>query len=112
MSTSLHLNLLKITATISSTNTVIIDMVIIRFVAILSPVSNAYKIGEETVPTGHAPERLDAPVRVALAVLQRHARALDGLALPAQGGECVAANLLRLERDALALAQPAAAALK
>lgn len=91
----------------------IMAMVITRFVAILfcriplvlSPIplflidSEGRKI---TVPTRHPPQRLDAPVHVALALEEDVVGVLDGLALAAQVGEGGRADGLGLVGQALA----------
>lgn len=60
------------------------------------------------VPSRHAPQRLDTPIRVALALEQALPCVGDLLALPMQVAQGIGANLLRLERNALALPQSAA----
>ena len=60
------------------------------------------------VPSRHAPQRLDTPICVALALEQALPCIGNLLALPMQVAQGIGANLLRLERNALALPQPAA----
>ncbi|TQW06607.1 hypothetical protein IF2G_06029 [Cordyceps javanica] len=55
-----------------------------------------------TLPTGHAPQSLDAAVDVALALHEAVMGVLDGLALAVQVGEGAGANLLRLVGEGLA----------
>lgn len=62
---------------------------------------------QEDLPSCHSPERLDASIRVALALEQTLPRVGDLLTLPMQVAQRAGANLLRLECDALRLAQAA-----
>jgi hypothetical protein len=103
-----HLNLLKITATMRSTNTVMMEIVITRFVAILrkaKSVSQPYPPqagrGKEALPTCHPPQRLDTPVHEALALEQPVMGMLDGLALSMQIGEGARADGLGLGGEGL-----------
>lgn len=93
---------------------VMMAMVITRLVAILDSVSlhatdltgGAEKGDNEkgTVPTSHAPQRLDAPVDIALALAQHALRVHDGLALGVQVGQRGGADGLRLRGEGLAVA--------
>lgn len=82
-----YLNLDQTTAMISSTKTVMIAIVIMRFVAILSPqlVRKSSETGkkEKIIPTGHAPQSLDTPISITLTLQQRVPSMCNCLALPA-----------------------------
>lgn len=89
-----------------------IAMVITRFVAILYQVSPHFvflhvirRVEREkgaTVPTSHAPERLDAPIDISLALEQEVRGMLDGLALAVQVGQGAGADGLGLVGEGLA----------
>lgn len=101
----LYLNLLIMTATIRRTKTVMMDMVMIRFVAILIDlVSHACPGGAAgfTLPSRHPSQRLDAPVDITLAVEQCVVCVLDHLALPLQVRQGVCADGLSLVGESLA----------
>ena len=74
------------TPIISNTNTVMIAIVIIRFVAILSHWISIRLFGHylgirEVSPTCHPPQRLDTPVHISLALLQIPMRVLNHVSL-------------------------------
>lgn len=108
-----YLNLLTITAIIRSTSTVMIAIVTILLVAILvtrqhnSHCHISPKTGQ--IPSRHSPQRLVAPVGVALALQERASCVLNGLALARKVRECIATNVFGLERYALAFPQSTAA---
>lgn len=85
-SVEFHLNLLKMTAMMRRTRMVMIEIVIIRFVAILYTqlvvlTSSQHRGNEGTVPTSHTPQRLYAPINIALALAQHPLRVQDRLPL-------------------------------
>src|SRR4051794_39117814 len=94
----------------SKTRIVIMAMVIKRFVAILylplaiPPTSK--KTLKGPVPTSHAPQRLDAPVDIALALEQHVSRVLDLVALPVQIGQGARPDLLGVVGERLAVLEP------
>ena len=61
----------------------------------------------ENIPSRHTPQRLDTPISITLTLQQPLPRIRNLLPLPMKIAQCAGANLLRLERDALALPQPA-----
>ena len=74
------------TATMSRTKTVMMEMVITRFVAILQSCQSPMSVGApvepgSALPTCHPPQRLDAPVHVSLAIEKRVVRVLNHLPL-------------------------------
>lgn len=74
------------TAMMRTTKTAMIAIVIILLVAILSFVSRVLLVHitmRGQLPTRHPPQRLVAPIRVALTLQQRAPRMLDRLSLPA-----------------------------
>jgi len=84
-------------------------MVMMRLVAMLQARHQSVRQRgrvRQYAPSCHAPQRLDAPIRVALALEQHLARVGDLLALAVQIAQRAGANLLRLERNTLRLAQP------
>jgi len=62
----------------------------------------------ENIPSRHSPQRLNTPISITLTLQQPLPRIRNLLPLPMQIAQCTRANLLRLERDALALPQPSA----
>ena len=58
------------------------------------------------VPSRHAPQRLDTPIGIGLAVEQPHSCVFNLLSLSGQIAQCTSTNLLRLQRNPLALPQP------
>ena len=60
----------------------------------------------ENIPSRHSPQRLNTPISITLTLQQPLPRIRNLLPLPMQIAQCTRANLLRLERDALALSQP------
>ena len=99
---------------ISSTSTVIIAIVMRRFVAILPPESKASQSITTTtesrtwdiLPSRHAPQRLDTPVNIPLTLQQIPMRVLNDIPLLVQVRQRTRADLLRLQRYPLRLTQP------
>lgn len=102
-----QLNLLQITAIISSTSTVIMQTVIIRFVAILPSISiSLLKTASPTglrddLPTRHPPQRLHTPIHIPLTLQQRRIRMLNRLPLPMQIRQRTRPNRLCIIRERL-----------
>lgn len=91
---------------IKITNIVIIAIVIIRLVAILVIVSPHLQVNSmDLLPPRHAPQRLDAPVRIPLTLQQRFPRMTNRLPLPRQILQNPRPNTLRLIRNPLCLRQ-------
>ncbi len=103
---------------IRSTSTVIIATVITRFVAILAessarPSSFSYHHNiREQVPTRHPPQRLHTPLHIPLTLQQAPPRMLNRLPLRMQIRQRPPPDILRLQRDPLALPQPVRATIQ
>jgi hypothetical protein len=115
--TPVYLNLLTITAIIRSTSTVMIAIVTILFVAILGKIRQHKSCSiaspqARQIPSRHSLERLVAPVRVPLTLQKSTPRVLNDLALARKIRQRIAPNILRLERQPLALPQPPTAPLQ
>jgi hypothetical protein len=95
---------------ISSTNTVMIAIVITRFVAILSSLKsvqfnhNWYK-GNKISPTRHPPQRLHTAVDIALALLQIAMCVFNHIPLLMEVCQRASADGFRLQRYSLGLPQ-------
>ncbi len=114
-----YLNLLKMTAIMSRTKRVMMEIVITRFVAILEHCQRRgawhailadWKPG--TVPTCHAPQCFHTTVDIALALEQHTRRVMDNIPLPLQVGQRVRADCLGLISQGLAVLQPLRAAIQ
>src|ERR1700760_1392842 len=83
-----HLNLLQITAIMSNTNTVMIAIVISRFVAILvSKLVLRYHpvlTKRSVVPTCHSSQGLNTPIRVSFTLSKVDTGVFDDLSLPSK----------------------------
>src|ERR1700730_3043184 len=95
---------------ISSTNTVIIAIVITRFVAILSSLKSVqfnhnWHKGNKISPTRHPPQRLHAPVHIALTLLQIAMCVFNYIPLLMQVCKGASTDVFGLQRYSLGLPQ-------
>lgn len=104
-----HLNLLKMTAIISKTKTVMMAMVITRFVAILKTPhisTHRFLLGtgrqKNVLPTSDPLQALYAAINIALALVQNPGGMIDRLALLLQLRQRAGSDRLGLIRQRLA----------
>lgn len=92
----IHLNLLTITARINITSTVMIAIVISRFVAILSHYQYSSKKHSvhKSLPTRHPPQCLDTPISVPFALTQHIPSMLNSFSLPSQVSKRIPSDFL------------------
>lgn len=95
-------NLLIMTAMISKTRTVMMEMVTILFVAILRPLVPRPSVRCDTCsPACHLLQSLVTPIGIPLTLQQRRSRMLDRLPLPTEVCQRVPTNIFRLESNAM-----------